>query len=62
MKSKSPAFIWYNADVVIREGLAALEKGKAVYVSGRLYRYVMPLLKTRVGQWIMSRMGIERDY
>ena len=62
MKSKSPAFIWYNADVVIREGLAALEKGKAVYISGRLYRYIMPLLKTTVGQWIMSRMGIERDY
>jgi hypothetical protein len=62
MKEKSPAFIWYDAEVVIREGLAALEKGKDVYISGRLYRYVIPLLKTRLGAWIMSKMGVERDY
>ena len=62
MKKKSPAFIWYDAEVVVREGLAALEKGKDVYISGRLYRYLTPLLKTRIGAWIMSRMGVERDY
>ena len=62
MKEKSPAFIWYDAEVVIREGLAALEKGKDVYISGRLYRYLTPLLKTRLGAWIMSKMGVERDY
>jgi short-subunit dehydrogenase len=62
MKNKSPSFIWYDADVVIREGLAALEKGKAVYLSGRLYRYLIPLLRTRLGRWVMGRMGIEREY
>lgn len=62
MKNKSPSFIWYDAEVVIREGLAALEKGKAVYLSGRLYRYLIPLLRIRLGGWIMGRMGIERDY
>ena len=62
MKKKSPAFIWYDADVVIREGLAALEKGKVVYISGRLYRFAVPLLKSRAGGWIMARMGVERDY
>lgn len=62
MKNKSPSFIWYDADVVIREGLSALEKGKEVYLSGRLYRYLIPLLRTRLGGWIMGRMGIEREY
>ena len=54
MKNKSPAFIWYNADVVIREGLAALEKGKPVYISGRLYRFLIPILKTPLGNWVMA--------
>jgi len=62
MKNKSPSFIWYDAEVVAREGLAALESGKAVYLSGRLYRYLIPLLRTRLGGWIIRRMGIARDY
>jgi len=62
MKNGTPAFIWYDAAVVIREGLAALEKGKDVYISGRLYRYLTPLLKSRLGAGIMARMGVKRDY
>ena len=62
MKRGSPSFIWYDADVVVREGLQALEKGKAVYISGRLYRYLTPLLKTRFGIWLMRRTGVKRDY
>jgi short-subunit dehydrogenase len=62
MKDSTPAFIWYDADVVIREGLAALEKGRDVYISGRLYRYLTPLLKSRLGAGIMARMGVKRDY
>ena len=45
MKASSPGIFWYDADVVVREGLAALEKGKAVYTSGRLYRYLMPIIR-----------------
>jgi len=62
MKNSTPAFIWYDAAVVIREGLAALEKGKDVYISGRLYRYLTPLLKSRLGAVIMARTGVKRDY
>jgi len=62
MKAKTPAFLWYDADVVVREGLAALEKGREVYISGRLYRYLTPLLKSRFGGWIMAKKGVKRDY
>jgi len=62
MKNNTPAFIWYDADVVVREGLAALEKGKAVHISGRLYRYLTPLLRSRPGAWITAGMGVKRDY
>jgi hypothetical protein len=40
----------------------ALEKGKDVYISGRLYRYFTPLLRLRLGVWIMRKLGVKRDY
>lgn len=46
MKSNSPSFIWYDADTVVREGLAAVERGKRVYATGRLYRWLDPLLQS----------------
>ena len=50
MKAALPKFIWYDADVVVREGLEALEKGRPVYISGRLYRYLMPVLRSPLGR------------
>ena len=47
MKAGMLKFLWYDADVVVREGLAAVEKGKPIYVSGRLYRWADPLLQNR---------------
>ena len=46
MKRALPRFLWYDADVVVREGLRALEKGRAVYASGRLYRWADPFLQS----------------
>jgi short-subunit dehydrogenase len=46
MKNGMPKFIWYDADVVVREGLAAVERGKKVYPSGRLYRLLDPLFQS----------------
>ena len=46
MKAALPDFVWYDAEVVVREGLAAIEQGKCVYTSGRLYRWVDPLLQS----------------
>lgn len=47
MKNDMPKFIWYDADVVIREGLAAVEKGKDELTSGRIYRFLIPILRQR---------------
>jgi short-subunit dehydrogenase len=58
MKKATPNFIWYDADVVIREGLAALEKGKDEYTSGRLYRFLVPILRQRWTRGLLSLLGV----
>jgi short-subunit dehydrogenase len=46
MKNSMPGWLWYDADVVVREGLRAVERGKRVYLSGRLYRWVDPFFQS----------------
>jgi short-subunit dehydrogenase len=46
MKNGMPKWLWYDADVVVREGLRALERGRSVYLSGRLYRWLDPLFQS----------------
>ncbi len=57
-KAATPKFIWYDADVVIREGLAALEKGKDEYTSGRLYRFVVPIVRQRWARGLLKLFGV----
>lgn len=59
IKQSTPGFIWYDAAVVVREGLNALDKGRDVYVSGRLYRLLVPLLRSRFGERVVSALGIK---
>jgi len=59
MKAETPGFIWYDADVVIREGLEALEKGKDEYTSGRLYRFAIPILRQRWAQGLLRMLGVK---
>ncbi len=59
MKRSTPGFIWYDADVVIREGLEALEKGKDEYTSGRLYRFLVPVLRQRWFRGLLSALGVK---
>ena len=58
IKAGMPGFLWYDVDVVVREGLDALERGRSVYTSGRLYRYLMPILRTPLSRVLMRRMGV----
>lgn len=46
MKNGTPGFIWYDAETVVREGLHAVERGRAIQVSGRIYRFVDPLTQS----------------
>lgn len=60
MKSRMPKRLWYHAAVVVREGRQAVEDGKAIQISGRLYRLVVPLMRWRVVRRIMARVGRRR--
>jgi short-subunit dehydrogenase len=59
MKRSTPRFIWYDVDVVVREGLSALEKGRDVYISGRLYRFLIPVLRMSISRWLFSAFGVK---
>ena len=59
MKRSTPGFIWYDVDVVVREGLRALEKGRDVYISGRLYRFLIPILRMPISRWLISAFGVK---
>lgn len=46
MKAGTPAWVWYSAETVVRDGLRAVEKGRRVCVSGRLYRWLDPFFQS----------------
>jgi short-subunit dehydrogenase len=46
MKQSMPKWLWYKAETVVEDGLKAVEKGKPIYLSGRLYRWVDPLFQS----------------
>ena len=46
MKRGLPGFMWYDAETVVREGLDAVERGRVIMVSGRLYRFLDPLAQS----------------
>ncbi len=46
MKNASPGLLWYDAETVVREGIAATERGKRIFASGRLYRWLDPLFQS----------------
>lgn len=46
MKNAMPKWLWYDASTVVSDGLKAVEKGRAVYLSGRLYRWVDPFFQS----------------
>jgi short-subunit dehydrogenase len=55
MKHSTPIFLWYDAKTVVREGLQGVEKGKPIVVSGRLYRWLDPLMQSVWSRWIFKR-------
>lgn len=55
MKSRLPTQLWYSASVVVNDGRRAVEAGKSVQVSGRLYRVMVPLLRLGAIRRIVAR-------
>lgn len=45
-KAKTPRWLWYDAATVVSDGLRAVEKNKPIAISGRLYRWLDPLLQS----------------
>jgi len=46
MKRGLPGFLWYDAATVVREGIEAVERGRPIHVSGRIYRWLDPLAQS----------------
>lgn len=46
MKNSLPEWMWYPASTVVADGIKAVEKGKPIRISGRLYRWVDPLFQS----------------
>jgi short-subunit dehydrogenase len=56
-KNSSPSWIWYDAATVVREGLTGCDKGRPVVVSGRLYRWLDPLLRSTLFRGVLLRIA-----
>ena len=46
MKSSMPKWLWYPASTVVADGIKAVEKGKPICISGRLYRLIDPFVQS----------------
>jgi len=46
MKNSMAKWLWYNADVVVRDAIRGVQAGKPVVVSGRLYRWLDPIFQS----------------
>jgi len=46
MKNAMPKFMWYDAATVVRDGIEAVERGKPIRISGRLYRWLDPFTQS----------------
>jgi short-subunit dehydrogenase len=45
LMNRMPGFMWQHADAVVAEGIAAVERGDAVHVTGRVNRVIKSLFK-----------------
>jgi short-subunit dehydrogenase len=46
MKASLPGWLWYPASTVVADGLKAVEKGKPICISGRIYRWLDPFFQS----------------
>ncbi len=56
--NRLPGFMWLSAEEVVRQGIAAVERGDAVYIPGRVNRTIktlVQLLPDRLALWLSAR-------
>ena len=58
MKQTTPRWLWYSAEEVVRDGINGVEQGKAIVVSGRLYRWLDPLMQSVWTRWMFKGQGM----
>ena len=46
MKNNMAKWLWYDADIVVRDAIRGVEAAKPVVVSGRLYRWLDPIFQS----------------
>jgi len=61
LRDAIPNWLWYSPHTVVAEGLAALGRGRVVYLSGRLYRWVDPLTQSVLTRWLLRRLTPARS-
>ena len=57
LRDAIPNWLWYSPETVVREGLAALERSRVVFASGRLYRWVDPITQSVLTRWLLRRIN-----
>ena len=57
MKAGLPKFLWYDAAVVVAEGRRAVERGKPICISGRLYRWIDPFFQSKLTRWLLLKLA-----
>jgi short-subunit dehydrogenase len=56
--NKLPGFMWLSAQDVVRQGIAAVERGDAVYIPGKVNRFIkaiIQLMPDRLAMWLSAR-------
>jgi short-subunit dehydrogenase len=61
MKNSIANWLWYPAEVVVRDGLKAVERGKRIFVSGRIYRLVDPFMQSVLTRRFFTRNDGRRE-
>ena len=55
-KNSSPKWIWYDANTVVADGINGCEASRPVVISGRLYRWLDPFLRSSVFRGAILRL------
>jgi short-subunit dehydrogenase len=56
--NKLPGFMWLSAQDVVCQGIAAVERGDAVYIPGKVNRFIkaiIQLMPDRLAMWLSAR-------